>query len=467
MASRYAKPFHPNILQATAGSIAAIAALVVATCISSPAHAQVGVGAVPVQVGVVGGVMVDTQSVLGHNESAIDAQVLNQLKQGLASTDQDSKQKSDLRMISLKALNQQIDQAVQRNQPIPVEVQFMAGLQRIKFLIVDHDNQDIVVGGPAEGLVSDAKGNVVGSDSGRPAIHLEDFLVALRSATQARTGQGVSVSMDPTPEGVQNLQRLYARHNRFSPDLVDDIQQAMGEHIVSLTGIPQDTRFAQILVAADYRMKRLAMGLDQSAARNLPSIIEMAAKARNKMAGAPRMWMECNYQSMATDDSRSVWELRGQGVRALTENAFHNKDGVAVVAGKENKFAARWADQLTKRYDEISGSEIVFGDLRNLMDLSVIAAIIERENMAEKTGVDISTLLSDHIRLESRPVPKTLPTQCSFINVATKGYIVTASGGVQIDSWTVAQNSEVVQGVEEIGQIALAARADRWWWNAE
>lgn len=467
MASRYAKPFQANILKATAGSITAIVAVVAATCIGSSAHAQVGVGAVPVQVGVVGGVMVDTQSVLGQNESAIDAEVLNQLKQGLASTDQDIKQKSDLRMISLKALNQQIDQAVELNQPIPVEVQFMAGLQRIKFLIVDHDNNDIVIGGPAEGLVSDAKGNVVGSKSGRPAIHLEDFLVALRSATAARTGQGVSVSMDPTPEGVQNLQKLYAQKNQFSPALVNAIQEAMGEHIISLTGVPKDTRFAQILVAADYRMKRLAMGLDQSTARNLPSIIEMSAKARRKMSGAPRMWMECNYQSMATDESRSVWELRGQGVRALTENAFHNKDGVAVVAGKENKFATRWADQLTKRFDEISDSETVFGDLRNLMDLSVIAAVIQRENLADKTGVDISTLLNDQIRLESRPIPETLPTQCSFINVATKGYIVTASGGVQIDSWSVAQNSEVVAGVEEIGQIALAAHADRWWWNAE
>ena len=458
MASRYAKFFK------TTSTI--VAAIAVAFTLTSISVAQTLTPTV-VTTGVVGGVSVNAESILSQQEVAIDAQVLSQLKQGLKSSDQDVSKKTDMRMISLKALNQQLQNAVENNQPIPVDVQFMAGLQRIKYLIVDKENNDIVIGGPAEGIVSDEFGNVVGSESGLPAIHLEDFLVALRSATEARTGQGVSVSMDPTPEGVRNLRALYANHNQFTPELVDDIQAAMGEHVISLTGVPKDTRFSQILVAADYRMKRLAMGLARSKAKNLPSVIEMAAKARNKMRGAPRMWMECNYQPLATDEAHDVWELRGQGVRVLTENAFFDKDGDSVVAKKGNKFASKWADRLTDRYEEVAKSETVFGDLRNLMDLSVVAAVIERESLVNKTGVDISNLLNDNIRYESRPVPETLPTQCSFINVAAKGYIVTASGGVQVDSWSVAEKSEVVPGVEKIAQIALASHTDRWWWNAE
>ena len=461
MASRYADFLTSAITKVTSRLVAAI---VVSAACCSAVHAQV---TNPLQVGVVGGVMVDTESVLGARETAIDAATLAKLNQGLKSADQDANVKAELRMISLKALNEQLNKAVEQKQEIPVEVQFMAGLQRIKYLIVDEENHDIIIGGPAEGLVSDEAGNVVGSESGLPAIHLEDFLVALRASTEARTGRGVSVSMDPTPEGVKNLQKLYSTKKQFSPQMVGAIQEAMGEHIISLTGVPKDTRFSQILVAADYRMKQLAMGLDQSKARNMPSVIEMAAKARNAMRGAPRMWMECSYQPLATDESRNVFELRGQGVRALTENAFHNRDGVAVVAKKENKFAKAWADRLTKRYEEISGSEKVFGDLRNLMDMSVVAAIIERERLADKTGADISTLLNDDIRLDSRPVPETVPTQCSFVNVARKGYIVTASGGVQVDSWSVAEKSEVVAGTEKVAELAMADHKDRWWWNAK
>lgn len=462
MASRYAK-----IFKATSFLIAAMTVTIFCGPSTMAQVANNNNGATVIQTGVVGGVKVDTDSVLRDQEVAINAKLSAQLKQALSAADQDVNKKTDLRMISLKALNLQLEKAAQQQTSIPVEVQFMAGLQRIEYVIVDEANHDIVIAGPAEGLVSDEFGNVVGSESGAPAIHLEDFLVALRSATEARTGQGISVSMDPTPEGVRNLKALYAQKHQFSPALVESIQQAMGDHLISLTGVPKDTRYSQILVAADYRMKRLAMGLAESKARNLPSIIEMAAKARNKMTGAPRMWMECNYQPMATDESRSVWQLRGQGVRALTENAFHNKDGEVVVTAKENKFAVKWADRLTERFEEISKQEKVFGDLRNLMDLSVVAAVIEREALADRTGVNISTLLNDDVRLESRAVPTTLPTQCSFANIGAKGYIVTASGGVQIDSWSVAQNSEVVAGVEKISQVALAAHSDRWWWNAE
>ena len=202
MASRYAKFFN------TTSTL--IAAIAVSLTFNSVAMAQTAITPTIVTTGVVGGVSVNSESIFNQQEVAIDAQVLDQLKQGLKSTDQDVSKKTDMRMISLKALNQQLQNAVENNQPIPVDVQFMAGLQRIKFLIVDKENNDIVVGGPAEGIVSDQFGNVVGSESGTPAIHLEDFLVALRSATEARTGQGVSVSMDPTPEGVRNLRALYA-----------------------------------------------------------------------------------------------------------------------------------------------------------------------------------------------------------------------------------------------------------------
>jgi len=458
MASRYAKIFQATFLLVTTITLNLVLGISAQAQID-PLGAFFG--------NRVGGVIFDTDSVLSEAEANIDAQVLAQLKQGLGVADQDISQKTDMRMISLKALNKKVEQAIKQNSALPVEVQFMAGLQRIKYLIVDQANDDIVIAGPAEGLTMDEYGNVVGSESGTAAIQLEDFSVALRTATEARTGQGISVSMDPRPEGVRNLRTLYANHNQFSPALVDDIQAAMGEHDISLTGVPKDSRFSQVLVAADYRMKRLAMGLAKPKTRNLPSVIEMAAKAQNKMTGAPRMWMECNYQAMATDEDRSVWELRGQGVRAITENAFHNKDGQAVVAAKENKFAVKWAQGFTDRFEEITKKETVFGDLRNLMDLCVISAVIEGESLADKTGVDVSSLLSDSIGFPSRLVPTTLPTQCSFANVAAKGYIVTASGGVQVDSWGVAQNTEVVAGVEKIGQVALAAHSDRWWWNAK
>jgi hypothetical protein len=44
---------------------------------------------------------------------------------------------------------------------------------------------------------------------------------------------------------------------------------------VGSTGVPTDSRFAQVLVAADYRMKRIGMNFEKAPVRGLPSYLEM------------------------------------------------------------------------------------------------------------------------------------------------------------------------------------------------
>jgi hypothetical protein len=43
--------------------------------------------------------------------------------------------------------------------------------------------------------------------------------------------------------------------------------------------------------------------------------------------------------------------------------------------------------------------------------------------------------------------------------------LVTASGGVQIDPWSVVARSEVVADLASATVIARQASADQWWWN--
>jgi len=458
MASRYANFLTSNL--------AAVAMFAILTCASNTAVAQTA-GATVLSVGVVGGVAVDAESVLSRSAQKIDPATANEISNSLRGADANIDRVSKLRMVSLKSLDQEIKNCIKTGKPIPVEVQFMAGLQRVEFLIVDAENNDLILAGPGEGLKTDAFGNVVGAKSGTPAIHLEDFLTAMRSADEARKGQGISVSMDPTSEGVKSLQAFYKR-NQFSPQLVKQVEQAMGEHTITLTGVPKDSRYSQVLVAADHRMKRLAMGLDQSNARNLPSILEMAHKKNaRRMAGAPRMWMECNYESVATNDTGSIYELRGQGVKTLTENAFFDAEGKSQVKKKQNRFAEQWANNLTERFEEVSEVEPVFRDLRNLMDLSVISAIISKNQMLAKMDLKIDAITGEAVQMPRRPVPSSVPTACSFVNI--KGnYVVTASGGVQVDSWAVAANTNIDSELVKTSTIALAAKdGSRWWWNAK
>ncbi|MEM7782844.1 MAG: DUF1598 domain-containing protein, partial [Planctomycetota bacterium] len=321
------------------------------------------------------------------------------------------------------------------------------------------------------GITVDDEGRIVGSESGTPVIHLEDFLVAMRSTENARTGAGISVSIDPTPEGIQKVQSLFNQLKRtrtpFNPNMQPNVEQAMGDQVIRLTGIPADSRFSQVMVAADYKMKRLSMGLERSPISGFPSFMELVQNAKvRSMTAAPRFWMECNYQPIAKGDDNSVWQIRGQGVKTLTEESKFDVDGKRKQAGTQNKFAQKWADSMTERFEELAEAEPAFRELRNLMDLSVVAAIIRKENLGKRVDLGMPAILglSNAAVTPSYPVAKAVSAQCSFVRL-TKSWLVSASGGVQFDPWGVAGETESAD-LSQYTQVA-SNRSDNWWWNAK
>ena len=91
--------------------------------------------------------------------------------------------------------------------------------------------------------------------------------------------------------------------------------------------------------------------------------MEMAQKAKvRNMTAAPRFWMECNYEPIAKNADGSIWQIRGKGVRTLTEDSKFDSDGKRSGAKKPNRFAVKWAEMMTERFDELSSAEPVFRD---------------------------------------------------------------------------------------------------------
>ncbi len=416
--------------------------------------------------GVVGGVEIDAEGVLSNRAVRLSDDIRTQLENGLKAADHDLK-RPGLRMISLKALERKMVECKNNGTPFPPELVYMAGLQRIEYIMITPDGGDIVLAGPGEGFRTNEAGQVVGTVSGMPVIHLQDFLVAMRSVDKARSGYGISVSIDPTRDGIEKVQKVMQQVSMGNFDVATAraLEAAGGPQVISLTGVPKDSRFSQVLVSADYKMKRLAMGLEETP-EFLPSILAMAQSRDsrfNKMT--PRFWMECNYEPIAVDDQRTIWKLNGTGVRAETEEEFQQKDGTRT-AEKPHKLARQWADTMTERFEDLSRKEPIFRELRNLMDMSVVAAIISKEGLLEKVRIEIPAIQGlDTIATPSFNVPKWVPTQCSFARLS-RSLLVTTSGGVMIDSWSVAANTATDSRLSPMVDKAMAGRSDRWWWNA-
>ena len=123
---------------------------------------------------------------------------------------------------------------------------------------------------------------------------------------------------------------------------------------------------------------------------------------------------------------------------------------------------------MTERFDELAVAEPVFRELRNIMDMSVAAAIIEQNRLAAMANLELPNIAGTAEQFVSIPawnVPTTIPAECSFVHLS-RSWLVTASGGVQVDSWAVASDSEVVDTVGKVAEVAMTRTAERWWWNA-
>ena len=415
----------------------------------------------------VGGISISTTGVVAEPVSKDQGLLLEHARRDFKAPGSEMNRPAGLRMISLRQLEAAINEARRDGfGELPDEIKYLAGIQRIQYIFLYPEQNDVVIAGPGEGWEVDENANVVGITTGRPVLLLDDLLIALRSVNHAREGLGISCSIDPTEEGRRKLNDFLAKQTTFSRAVPAGISRALGPQQITLTGVPEESHFARVMVAADYRMKRYAMELSNAPISGLPSFLDLMIKERGKLDNMmPRWWLACNYDPVARSDDGLAWQLRGSGVKAMTEDDFIAADGSAKATGRKNPIAQKWADLFTEKYDELSQKDIVFGQLRNLMDLCVVAALIEREDMLSTVNCKLP-LLTDagsDLAHDKWNAPKTVATLCSFRKVGRE-YLITASGGVQVESWEVAQRTVVDAKVQE---FRAKAKSDghKWWWN--
>ncbi len=416
----------------------------------------------------VGGVFIDAEGVVQSVELSDARELANVRRAALEVVPGDLAATTEFRKVSVRQLETAVAEHVRAGTKIPDDIRYLAGLQRIRYVVVDPESNDIILAGFAEGWRVDDMGNVVGLTTGRPVLLLDDLLVALRTAKIASQG-GISCSIDPTSDGLARLQQFVARLSGPVSDkeaVKRAIEEQLGPQDISVHGVPATSHLARVLVAADYRMKRLAMNLDPTPIDGMPTYLKLIKPtSRGAQNMLPRWWLATNYEPLLSDASGLTWELRGQGVKVVTEDDFLASDGSRTHTGKASPAAQKWADNMTSRYDELSLKEPIFGQLRNVMDLTIISALMFKEDLLGKAGLTLGVLADDtNLATDVFPAPKQVGTQASLLRVRDKT-IVSASGGVMIHSWGVADQKQTSEDMVSIGEQVSAGRAAGWWWN--
>ena len=414
----------------------------------------------------VAGVWVDGHGIVRNIERDEMDHLRKIMQAALVPAAGDMAQFSPLRKVSLRRLEEAINESVRSRKPIADEMKYLAGLQRVQYVLVYPEERDIVLAGPGEGWRIDEHGEVVGLTTGRPVMLLDDLLTALRSAEGARQ-TGISCSIDPSNEGITRLRDLVKQlptGGDIRP-IASAIVDTLGPQSISVTGVPGDSHFARVIVAADYRMKRLAMNFEEAPVRGMPSYLDMMHTGSSGMQNMlPRWWLAPDYGSLLADASGTAWEIRKAGVKVMAEEDFVLASGERRPSGKPGRLAKKWADNMTAHYEELSVKDPVFGQLRNCMDLAVVGALIVQQNLTERCGHSFPVLLnSNTVPVEHFNIPKQVDSQASVLKKG-RNWLISASGGVEINSWLLIHAPESTASLAPL-RTKAAPPAKRWWWN--
>lgn len=379
---------------------------------------------------------------------------------------------SKLRKVSLNRLAAELDK---RQGVLTEEMRFLAGLQRVRYVFFYPETKDIVIAGPAEGWMTDPTGRVVGLKNGRPTLQLQDLVVALRAfPPEGKETTLIGCSIDPTQKGLAAMQQFLASvGTMITPNqeeyIVSGIQNSLGQQNVTVKGVPATTHFAQVLVEADYRMKLIGIGLEQPPIR-LISFVDRANPSQIARNAMQRWFFVPDYHCVRVDEDGLAMELVGDGVKLIGEDEAVMANGRRSRAARGNKASKAFVKSFTKKYSALADRSPIFAELRNLIDLTVAAAYMQREGLYEKADWKLG-ILGDEEKLPvcTYKAPEKVETA---VTARWKGnrLMTPVGGGVKIEA-SMALEAENILADEkgkvsaQHGKVKLTIPENRWWWD--
>lgn len=421
----------------------------------------------------IAGIDIDANGVLRVKQ--FDPRLAQQrFKAAKAQADSDVMQASALRKVSLNRLETEITRQLATGQ-LNDEVKALAGLTAVQYVFYYPDTKDIVIAGPAEGFFADPTDRLIGMETGRPVVLLEDLVTALRAYAPGQKATSViSVSIDPTQEGLQRLnQFLTSVRGRVRPAdaqrLASGLKQNLGLQTVTFKGIPSSTHFARVLVEADYRMKLVGIGLEE-----LPYKVKSyvaRANPRSVSSNAMERWyFQPNYDGVAVSEDGLAMQIKERGVQLVGANERVAAGGRREVSGKVNKASQAFCRDFTESFPEIAKRVRIYAELRQLIDVSIAAAYIHQQDFYGQSDWQMP-VLGDESRLsvETYTVPENVETA---VNAIWRGstLMTPLGGGVHVRPTTALSKEHLVTDDGKNNLVKQSAGPenltdDQWWWD--
>jgi hypothetical protein len=389
----------------------------------------------------------------------------------------DPRKAAALRKISLTRLEREVQLLHAQGREPSEAMQTLAGLKRVQYILIYPETGDIVLAGPAGNWHRDAEGRYV-DDSGAPVLNLDDLVVTLRNAYTEMGRFGCSI--DPRKDNLADAKAVNARWaaQPLRPGQrekwLSDFRAAMGRQDIRVYGIDPRTRAGRVLVEADYRMKLVGIGLEEGVlgVTSYLASVEIGKDGNPPPMNVLRWWFTLNHESLTATDSRDAFQLRGPGVKVLSENELLTERGERVHTGDSDVLTRQFAESFTKNFDKLAAKYPIYAELRNVFDLALVAAVMQSHDLPGQVGWHMTHFGPDgDYSPERGPAPREVDSVINHRVIGGKHVVAAVSGGVRVDTQKVAAR-DVVK-TDTYGLLSGERRASvpqnlprrAWWWD--
>ena len=388
------------------------------------------------------------------------------------------------RALSLKVLQEKLSGRVMAGESSIIRT--LAGITRLQGFVIDPEMNDLVVFGQV--------------DPAWPALMLEDFGVALRNAFHRYNEQvgGVSYysapgcSIDPDSSAIERLASVSGQVANLiaqgQPETakVRWLEACRAPQSVRLFGVP-DSRFADICVVADYRMKSICDGsidlevdgFDSLAQRRASRVLaDMRQDRRSSATGSSmnRFWFTPGEQRFKVDEGISM--ISESSVALATEQQLLTHRGDFADSGGFDAEATQWASDFTKHYLQIAVAEGsgIYHQLQQLFEHVAVAKLLAYE--ANRAMLPDVSVLLDRLNIPKANVPNELDGRGNLIplrhvsettrQVVTRTAALQLCGGVGIDIDVSDKTmTRGAPGLKTLHAHVVSARptVGRLWWD--
>ena len=385
---------------------------------------------------------------------------------------------SPLRFISLPRLEAAIWRRQLQRQPLSPDILTLAGLQRVEYVLVMPETRDLVIAGPAGSWQLDTSGRIISTVTGQPVVRLDDLLTLWRRK-QTHPAESFGCSIVPRREALAKTQQ-FIQSSQTEPidpsqrgDWLTELRDSLGQQDVEFFGIDTATHVSSVLLMADYHMKLIGMGLAEGVqgVQSYLSTVELLPDGSAPPMSVLRWWFAMHYQPVEVDPDRTTFRLQGQGVKVLSENELLAAQGQRIHTGQSDRLNKQFADSFTEHFEAISDAYPLYGELRNIFDLSMVLAIVEREGLTEQVGWEARLFASaEALRLPKTVVPTEVETVVNHRLINRRHVIAGISGGVWVDAPRTLKIKVTGEDSTDLlsphkPPIAAAEEEQPWWWD--